>query len=452
MSNTLNKVVYIPLKINWHEGMLLSQHHFQQNDHRIFQEFSTQLHFISPYHFGVQHIQYDKTVLSNGIYRIAELEAVFPDGLLFRYFPGIYKDLKPLEIDISSKNENIITIYLVIAELSNTISPITGNPARYYTIDSESPTKDDNLNENEISIPKLFPNAFLHIGKVLPEFCIGFPICKLSQSEGTYNIVDWTPPCFYITRDSSLWKKCIELIQSLREKVTFLVDKFKDSTSESVSFDTYRILSNLEIFLPSFEVLVYSNNIKPYELYQELARLLGIVSVLIPTDIVPVMSPYDHTNIDECVYPVIKLIEHYLSIVDRGYIILPFNKKERFFYKYITKQIFESIHDNKLYVGIRGNALTSLSDIDNWMKNAVIASDFALDKVRAKRIQGAIRQVLKQEIVARILPSLGIMLFEIEVDSKYIKEEQNLHIFNPGNISKFQPQEVILYLPRSVKE
>jgi hypothetical protein len=59
---------------------------------------------------------------------------------------------------------------------------------------------------------------------------------------------------------------------------------------------------------------------------------------------------------------------------------------------------------------------------------------------------------MKQEDVARILPGAGITLFEIDIDSSFIKGEQNIHIFNPGNNSKVRPINVILYLPREKTE
>jgi hypothetical protein len=106
----------------------------------------------------------------------------------------------------------------------------------------------------------------------------------------------------------------------------------------------------------------------------------------------------------------------------------------------------------KLYIGIRTEKLTNISDLELWMKDAVIVSDFALDAVRTKRTQGANRALLKQEIASKILPGVGVTLFEIDIDNKFIKGEQNLHIFNPGNNSLVQPKEIILYLPRNEKK
>ncbi|MDR0630540.1 MAG: type VI secretion system baseplate subunit TssK, partial [Holosporales bacterium] len=83
----------IPLNINWHEGMLLSQHHFQQNDLRNFHVLTSQIRLLSANHFGVRHLRTDKVALSDGLYRINELELVFPDGLIFSFFPNKHKEL-----------------------------------------------------------------------------------------------------------------------------------------------------------------------------------------------------------------------------------------------------------------------------------------------------------------------------------------------------------------------
>lgn len=450
MTKQLDKIFPIPLNINWHEGMLLSQHHFQQNDLRNFQVLASQIKLLSSNHFGVRRLRTDKVALSDGIYRIEELEAVFPDGLIFSFFPERYKGLKALEIDISKHmkdDESEVTIYLTIAENSDLISPILGNPSRYYSIEGE-PVSDDNIKENEVKIPRLFPNAFLHIGNSIPEFCIGFALCKIIRIDGVFHVKNWTPACFFIEKHFPLWQRCANLAASIREKAIFLSDKLRNSVSGTLSYDTQSILSQIVTVMPGLEALVYSNEIRPYALYQELADVLGAVSVLIPTDIIPVMQPYNHNDIDGCLYPVINLIEHYISTIERGFAIVPFNKKERFFYHYMTLDDLEKCATRKLYIGIRGDKSANLSDMDDWMKDAVIVSDFAVETVRTKRVTGAKRDTLRQEIVSRILPGVGVMLFEIDIDPRFIKGEQNLHIFNPGNNLRIQPTEIIMYLPR----
>ena len=95
--------------------------------------------------------------------------------------------------------ENECIIFLAIAESSDEISPILGNPARYYSLEGDY-VSDDNIKENTVRIPRLFPNGFLYIGETIPEFCIGFPLCKIIRIDGVFHVKNWTPPCFFIER------------------------------------------------------------------------------------------------------------------------------------------------------------------------------------------------------------------------------------------------------------
>jgi predicted component of type VI protein secretion system len=396
----------------------------------------------------------DTVALTDGYLRIRELEAVFQDGLILSFFPEKNESLKPLNLDLNtamSQDTNEATVYLAIAESSDNVSPILGNPARLYSLDGPI-ARDENLKENEARIPRLFPNAFLHVGDTVPDFCIGFPLCVIIRVDGVCHVKNRTPPCFFIEKHFPLWKRCERLAVSIREKVVFLSEKLGNLTADSAYHETSKMLTQISSIMPGFEALIYSNEIRPYELYQALATVLGVVSVLIPSDIVPVMRPYDHCDIDFCMYQVIDLIERYTSTVERGFSILPFNRRDRLFHRYISVDDLKRTIGGKLYVGIRTEKYCNVSDVEAWMHDAIIVSDFVIDDVRIKRTKGAGRTLAKQEIVSKILPGVGAVVFEISVDDAFIKGEQNLHIFNPCNISKAQPTEINLYLPRGGKK
>ncbi|MDR1390795.1 MAG: type VI secretion system baseplate subunit TssK [Holosporales bacterium] len=450
MTNSKKKIFPVPCDINWHEGMLLSQHHFQQNDLRNFRVFASQIQLLSSNHFGVRHLKTDTVALSGGIYRIREIEAVFPDGLIFSFFPEKCVGLKSLEIDlnISMKDEdNECIIYLAIAESSDDVSPILGNPTRYYSIEGEL-VPDDNIKENVVKIPRLFPNGFLCVGRNMPEFCIGFPLCKIIRLDGVFHVKNWTPPCFFIEKHFPLWERCNMLTRSIREKAVYLSEKLRHSSSENMVFGSRKILEQIMMVMPGLEALIYSNEIRPYELYKELSNVLGGVSILIPTDVVPVMQPYDHNDIDGCLYQVITLIEHYILSIERGFSVSSFNRKNKFFYRYLSIEDIEKSTSGKFYIGIKTEAASNVSDIVHWVDSAVMASDSTLEKIRIKRVKGAKRNILPEELVSQILPGIGVTLFEVEIDDDFIKGEQNFHIFNPGSDVKVQPSEVILYLPK----
>ncbi|MDR0552895.1 MAG: type VI secretion system baseplate subunit TssK [Holosporales bacterium] len=453
---TIKKTSPIPLDINWHEGMLLSQHHFQQNDLRNAQILANQIKLLSSFHFGVRHLRFDQVTLADGLYKIYEMEAVFPDGLIFSYFPGeTHNDLRPLEIDAKSvmkDDENEITVYIVIAESQDGTSPILSNPARYYSVDGTY-IKDDNILDNEVKIPRLFPAAFLN-AREIPDFCVGFPLTKIIRLDGVYQVKNWTPPCFFIAKTFPMWNRALKLTLSIREKATFLSDKLKNQTgSANAVTGTEQILKQLLMVLPKLEALVYSDQIRPYDLYEELAYVLGMVSVIRPTEMIPVMHPYNHYDIDASIYQIVSLIEHYIATIDKGFTTIVTNKKDRFFFHKITEKDIDLCkkYNKKIYIGVKGVNRTAYHDTEIWMNNAIIVSDFAIEDVRERRVKGAKRTVASEDMISKIMPGSGVMLFEVTINSEYIRSDQNLHIFNPGDTSETRPLEIMLYIPNESK-
>ncbi len=432
-------------KIYWHEGMLLSQHLFQQNDLHNFQVLSRKMSLISRYNWGIITIDIDKNALSNNLFRLNEIEAVFQDGLLLQYSANIQQGIKPLELKLDEITDNEITIYIAIATLSGQISPLSGHTPRFYVVDCLQ-VADENLIDNKTTIPGLIPNAFLC--HEIPEGCIGFPIAKLLYETGNFSELEFTPPCFYISKNSFMWRVCTELTSSLKEKVNIYNENVFNSES-TLSFNSRVALTLLMETIISLETNLFNENVKPYDLFKELIKLLYYASTIDinRTDVSPTVPQYKHDNINSCILPIINLVNKYISLINKKYMSLRFNRREHFFYRYISQQNIDYAENKKFYIGIKGANSNNTSDITNWIKNAVIASDFALDSVRSKRILGAVRREVSTDIISKIMPESDVALFEIEIHSNYIKAEQNLHIFNPSNNLVFKPKGIILYLP-----
>src|SRR5207253_6153873 len=87
----------VPPAIHWHEGLLLVPQHFQSTALRT----ETLLHYhataISPFHWGVTRLEIDRAQLLDGVFRVLDLEAVMPDGLLVSCAAGDDAELR-LEI------------------------------------------------------------------------------------------------------------------------------------------------------------------------------------------------------------------------------------------------------------------------------------------------------------------------------------------------------------------
>ena len=445
------QIKQIPFDLNWHEGMLLSPHQFQQNDLRVQQTVGAHLNYLNQYHYGVCSMEIDTMSLSDGVFRINEVDAIFQDGLILAYHPKKTKNLKPIEVSLADIPDNMYEffVFLCIAEYSEDVSPILGNPARYYSIEGDV-VSDFNVKDLTVKIPRLYPNAFLHAGVGLPEFCMGFPIAKLSKSDNLFKIKDWSHTCLALDQGSRIMKECSAIAASIREKATFLSDKLRSQIGGVGSYDIERLLMRLLNVLPVIENAVCSKFIKPYELYSVLLVALGIVSTLIPSEVPPVLSPYNHTNIDLCFNQVMSLIRYYIATIERGFEIKQFSRDEKFFYVNVTREDLKKFTDRKIYIGVRGSNSVDSIKIEKWITESIIVSDFAIEEVGNKRIKGAGRNKAEQHVVTKITPGIGVLVFEIDIDESFIKGDQHLHIFNHGVRKEDMPSELMIYIPRNV--
>ena len=75
----------IPEAVQWHEGMLLSPQHFQLAARRTEALSAYLLEAAAPFCWGVRRLQIDTALLLEAVFRVVELEAVLPDGLVVVY-------------------------------------------------------------------------------------------------------------------------------------------------------------------------------------------------------------------------------------------------------------------------------------------------------------------------------------------------------------------------------
>ena len=435
--------------IQWHEGMLLSPQHLQQNDLRFEQILHHHMKLIAPYHWGVSHLKLDPIVLPDGLVRVLALQAVMPDGLVIDYEATSGEDV-PLEVDIKpfkplSPREEI-TISLAIAEYIPGISPIVGDRARYSSKEGIE-TKDINLDDNAIKIPCLMPKLLLHVGEKLPSRTIGFPLVKMVFKDEAFIQAPYMPPCFRVNHHAVLWQLCSEVCQKIREKAVYLCDKWQNQVGTPLLQETSNLLRPLVMILPSLEVLLNSPAIQPWTLFEKLCEVVGVLTPLRLSQIPPVLPAYHHNDLLGCFRPVFDVIYQYLHSIEIAFAIFSFTQKDRLFYLTLNPAFLSE----KLYIGIRAPKGMSEVELEDWMSDCVITSDFAVESVRSRRMTGAVRRVLRNEDLFELMPSRGVVVFEVDSDPTYIKPEQNLNIFNPADTLDRRPTEIVLYVRKNQK-
>jgi len=432
--------------IHWHEGMMLTPQHFQQMELRHHQHLAHQLQLLSNHHWGVHIMYVDPIALTDGVIRISELEVVMPDGLIINYRSDM-TTVPPLELDIRSfkpaSAREEVTIFLSMPERTAARSPISGDFPRFVSIDGD-PIKDENIPDNVVAIPRLFPRLILSIGDKPPALCKGFPILKVSFDE-SYARAPFVPPCFYITHETHLWKQCAELAQRIREKAIYLSERWQNQIGTAMMVETEMLLRPLIAALPALETILNAPATNPYTLFQKICDTAGHLAALRLAQLPPILPGYDHNDILGCFAPLLDLLNTYLSTIEQSYAVLPFQQRERLFYLRFHRNYL----NNTFLIGMRTPAGMTESQLEEWLMDAVICSDFAIEITRNHRITGAKRVLLSGAAISDLMPGRGMLIAEVTFDSEFIVAEQNLNIFNPSDTVDRRPVEIVAYIQKA---
>ena len=440
----------VPL-IQWHDGMALSPHHFQQQELRNHQLLSTHFNHISFHHWGVQNLQIDKTVLPSGIFKIQYMEVIMPDSLIYKYSIED-ENIKDLEINLEKERHNFIKgslfVQLIVPSRVPGISPIVGSIPRFLSSEIKD-INDENTDDNPINIPSLIPNFELFVGDIVPSKYVGFPIAKIKLEENAYKFDNFTPPCFYIEKHTEIYNDVSEVSKKIREKALAFSDKWQSQIGSNLLRETGDILRPLLTILPILETKLSNNFISPKDLYDELVRAVGFISQLMMSKIPQKFGNYNHNDINASIYPILEYISNCLDQVSLEYAIFPFIKNDRIFSFKIHSAY---ISDNYLLVGVKAKQGTNHKQVEEWMNNAVIVSDNAVQKVKEKRILGAERFLINDEQLYEMSPPRDTSIFKIRYDGVLINTGQYLHIFNQSDDEKNRPFDIVLYVPKFKKE
>lgn len=428
--------------IQWYEGMMLSPHHFQQMEIRNHQMLVHQVKLLSSCHWGIRHLRWDILNLTEGLVRILELDGVLQDGTVIN-FHGAMADEHPLEFDLRPfkadwPSEGMM-IMLCLKGRQEGISPLMGDQPRFVSIDGPA-VMDENVGGATVTIPRLYPNIFLHAGNTPPPNTYAFPIMQIAWQDGVFSATPYTPPSFFLERDGFLWNKCAKLAQTMREKAGFLCDRWQNQVGTPLAFETEALLRPLMTVLPVFELALASHSMHPYALYQQLAQIVGTLSTLKMDQPPPIVPVYQHNDINSCYLELLSILDSYLQCIELRFAVLPFAHKERLFS--IRLHPPYSVNQ-RIYVGLKMRGTTS--EVEEWIRTCVVASGSHMEEAQKLRVTGVKRHILAGEELYTLMPGRGVIAFALELPDPFLGLQETLHVFHPGE--GVQPTELMLFVP-----
>lgn len=441
----------LPDAIQWHEGMLLTPQHFQQLAARS--EELVYYHALSaaPFHWGIRHLKIDPVTLVGGVFRILELEAILPDGLIVTHMPG---DPEPLEIDLNDHMEALagkaatINLATPIRRLGGRLS--SGELPRFVSVEGPV-TADEATGEGETRIPRLRPRLSLVIDEKLPQKFTGFPVAKVEMRDEAFTVTSFTPPQLTVSRTSSLGEICQGIARRLREKSTYLAERNNVPAAQTDYTNLQHnqlMIHGIVAALPALEAMLKTERCHPFPLYLHLCTVAGHMAAVGGASAPPVLATYDHDDPGQAFEAVSAFIMQMLDRVSELYTAIPFNDGDKGF----TLDMQSDWLKRPLTIGVRARPGETETDVIDWMGGALIGSASAIPGMQDRRVLGSARLRLDRDEALDLTPTRGVVLFQVESDPEYIRSGEALTILANERSGKTEPLEVVLYVRNAPTE
>jgi len=412
--------------------MLLAPQHFQQMSIRNEALLGYHSMMISPFHWGVRRYDYDRSLFVGGFFRVLELEAVMPDGLVV-LLNG--EELQDLEIDLGAYRDQMIdrpmTVYLAVPARRAGAVEVDDELARYRSVVTTG-VIDENTGEDGLEIPRLRPKMTLFPASVPSSRYVTFPLIRVACRNEIFVSEEFVPPMLRVEPTSEIGRFCNDVTGCLREKSLAMANEIRDHYFDMGPSEVLEKQSRIQSLvepLPFLEGVLNTGASHPYMLYLALCMVVGHVATLGAAMVPPRIPEYDHNDLWQTFRGLRDLI---LAIVEEGtwddFTVLAFTLRNGIFHRMMEPAWL----DGPLLVGIKGGPRVSEQDATRWMDEALIGSQSVMTSLRNRRIRGAARN---RYPVEKNLATRGLLFYEIEPDRDFIIPEEELQILNLGERS-----------------
>ena len=314
--STKNRVV-------WREGLFIKPQHFQQQQrHQDYVAESILKSYISHY-WGLTSLTMSEELYSMGRIGIKEASGVMPDGTVFS-LPD--QDILPQPIDIKNINEgDNNVIYLAFPLVNSTVNEVStehsGNRLLSRYSDSMEDVRDLHTEGGDVSpihVAKLRP--ILKQGSKEMDAYVTLPICKIRErgADGGLTLeTDFIPACLNIRIFPRLSEFLVELQGALFERAKQIASRIGSPGQQGVAdVAEFLMLQVVNRTYPLYTHYIQEPVIHPEKLFRDLLELCGELQTFTKnTRLSESVAKYQHFNLAESYFPLIKDIREALSVV-----------------------------------------------------------------------------------------------------------------------------------------
>ncbi len=447
----------LPNPICWHEGMLLSPQHFQQNHQYWESQLRRVVSVLSADFWGVGELQLDRAALLEGVVSIQRLVAMMPDGLLIDYDARVDE---PLNLELESEDD-ASTIQLVVP-IQVPGSASERAEIQRYSSREDQPRIDENTGDNELVMPRLYPRVSLQAADRVGNRYVGLPLLRVVKPDGgSYQLDDsYIPPLLSIGADAfrtgddedmpgsrPLQHRCQALALAVRHKARQLagLSDEGESLGSHITQRHHRWIRAMVQELVAFEQLADSSQTTPAALYQGLVRMAGPMSELDPNNIPPRFAAYCHDDVQPGLQALMDYIRQQVDRVNLSYTSLAFDEERDGVFTLNYDKAWEG---KDLLVELRPASGGNRESVVNWLKSCRIASANVHKALQQRRMLGAKAEQIDSDENTGIVPASGNALFRIKANKHFIRTATKLAIMSTSKkLSEERPASILVHMP-----
>ncbi len=436
--------------IVWHEGMMLSPQHFQQQDRRLEALLFHRLETAAPQSWGVVDLQFDSALLVNGLFRVTRLKAVMPDGLVVTYAsePRDGYAERTLDIDLNEHAEQIKAkpqrIHLTVPVPAANGTLTVGDGARFQSVEGPE-TVDEHLADSRTRIPRLMPTLRLQVTNQPSARVVSLPLAEVEFCNESFSLTGFVPPAPGVEPASRIGTLCIGVAERMRQKAVMLSERLQASLREggAVSQQDHAMIQALVASLPRFEVMARSGCVHPFALYAELAGLAGQVATMTENMMPPILPAYVHRDPWPSFDTAARYIHSVLERISETYLAVSFNRTPTAFSLFLR----EAWVRPALTVGLRHGSGMTQAEAVSWLDSCLIGSVSTMPDMESRRILGARRRLIERDEDLKVMPGRGMLLFSIDATPDLVRPGEPLVISQQDTRRTVQPSEILLFVP-----
>lgn len=411
--------------VHWKEGLFLRPHHFQQDALYSKRFIGWHLGSMTPFYWGVKHVEIDEGRLEDGVFVLRRLELVLPSGEIVQV-PENTKITPRKILEPGPGRESKMRVFFGVRRLREqdpnlSLEGVEGpDPARFLADRRLVYERNSGRDSQEIEFDFLNGRIFFE-GESMEDFDtvaiaelvppeVGLPLSRVSRQ--------YVPPVIRVGASPVLAAQIRQLHASAAAKAARLAaraDAEGVRSGTAVQGDVLSLwkLHTIHGYLPYLRDAVDFGTVHPYPLYVEMCRFAGQLASFSSGNAEIEMPTFDHQDPGRCFGEVFGLVHRMLDeLVPSNFARIPLIQEGFRYTADLREEWLET--RNRFFAAIRADAPEAL--LERWFKaTAKVAARPRIDRIVEQRLRGVPTAKVDRP---RVLPPRdGFVWFELMRDS-----------------------------------